>query len=181
MKNNSNILVVALILIAVLSRLIPHPFNFTPIAGIALLSGSYVQNKTMKFFIPFIIMVLSDLFLNYFVYNSSIFNYGINVGVYVALFLIVGIGAMIPKSRNFVSIGVSSLAASILFFIITNFDSWLTIPNLYSKDLNGMMTAYAAGIPFFGNTILGDLFYSFSLFGVMHLASRYYKQVSFAK
>ena len=181
MKNNSNILVIALIIVAVISRLIPHPFNFTPIAGIALLSGSYIQNKAGKFFIPVLIMMISDVLLNYFVYSESALNFGFNFGVYISLILIVLIGNKIPSSRKVVSIGVASLSASILFFLITNFESWLVIPNLYTKDFSGLMTAYAAGIPFFGNTILGDLFYSFTLFGIMHLVLKSKKQITFAK
>ena len=51
-----------------------------------------------------------------------------------------------------------SLVASTLFFLITNGAVWYANPT-YSQDVNGLILAYAAGLPFFLNFLLGTVAY----------------------
>ena len=44
-----DITILSLIVLAVLTRLIPHPPNIAPITGIALFAGSRFDNKKMAF------------------------------------------------------------------------------------------------------------------------------------
>ena len=63
MGNKMNkFLVLGIIILGILTRLIPHPPNFTPILSFALLSGVYSKNN-LGIFIPISIMLLSDMFL----------------------------------------------------------------------------------------------------------------------
>ncbi|MEM1217118.1 MAG: DUF6580 family putative transport protein, partial [Bacteroidota bacterium] len=66
--------------------------------------------------------------------------------------------------------------ASVVFFLLTNAASWQLDP-VYSKDLAGLGAAYVAGIPFFMNTIAGDLLYSGVLFGGYAWYQQRYGQV----
>ena len=50
------------IILGVLSRLIPHPANFTPILAIALFGGTYLNKKT-ALWVPLVALIISDLFL----------------------------------------------------------------------------------------------------------------------
>ena len=148
----NNLSVFLIILLAVAARLIPHPPNFVPIGALALFSGSNFKKKT-AYLIPLSAMFLSDIFLGL---HSTIFF------VYLSFILITFIGNRI-KSLKFSSLLLASLGSSILFFLITNFGVWVLF-SFYPKTFNGLIQCYTMAIPFFRNTVLGDLFYSFFFF-----------------
>lgn len=144
----------ALVLGAVLMRLVPHPPNLAPIGALALFSGATMPN-IIGFTLPLIAMVLSDLFLGF--HTTVPFVYG-------SFILITGIGYLLHKKITPLKVGLGSLVGSILFFIITNFGVWVT-SSMYTKNMNGILKAYLMGLPFFRNTLIGDLFYNMVLFG----------------
>ena len=145
MKINKTHFIVGIIIIAILSRLIPHPPNFTPVTAVALFSIINFKNKYIAISIPIICLFVSDLIL-----GISL----INLFVYFSFILISGIGYLFGKI-NLKSILLSSL----IFFFVTNFGVWLIG---YPKTLEGFIACYIAAIPFFGWTVAGDLFYSYS-------------------
>ena len=145
MKINRTHFIVGIIIIAILSRLIPHPPNFTPVTAVALFSIINFKNKYIAVSIPIICLFVSDLIL-----GISL----INLFVYFSFILISGIGYLFGKI-NLKSILLSSL----IFFFVTNFGVWLIG---YPKTLEGFIACYIAAIPFFGWTVAGDLFYSYS-------------------
>jgi len=133
-----------LIFIATVSRLIPHPPNFTPITAIALFSITKLDNKFLASLTPLICLYISDLFLGF---------YTINIFVYMSFALISLLGYYIGK------INLSSvILSSLIFFLISNFGVWILG---YPKTIDGFLTCYYVAIPFFGFTIMGDLIYSF--------------------
>ena len=142
MKKNH--LIIGLIVLAILTRLIPHPPNFAPITGIALFSAINFNNRFFKFFIPLISLVIFDLIIGFSL---------VNIFVYLSFIVIVLVGNHFKKIKL-----KSILISSVVFFIISNFGVWLIG---YPKTVNGIIMCYTAAIPFFINTILGDLFYSF--------------------
>jgi len=145
MKINKTHFIVGIIIIAILSRLIPHPPNFTPVTAVALFSIINFKNKYIAISIPIICLFVSDLIL-----GISL----INLFVYFSFILISGIGYLFGK------INIKSvLLSSIVFFLFTNFGVWLIG---HPKTFEGLMTCYIAAIPFFGYTLVGDLFYSYS-------------------
>jgi hypothetical protein len=70
-----------------------------------------------------------------------------------------------------VRIGLAAVAGSVSFFIITNFGMWL-FSGFYPLTPAGLAACYVAAIPFFQNTLAGDLFYATLLFGGFALAER---------
>ncbi|MBT4121398.1 hypothetical protein HOE31_00385, partial [bacterium] len=58
----------------------------------------------------------------------------------------------------------STLALSILFFLATNFAVWFFSP-WYSHDLNGLLMTFTLAIPFFKNSLMGNVFFTSVLFG----------------
>ena len=145
MRLNKVHIVTGIIIIAIISRLIPHPPNFTPITAVALFSIINFKNKYVGLSIPIICLFLSDLIIGISV---------INLFVYFSFLLISGIGHLYGKiSLKYV------LFSSLTFFFVTNFGVWLIG---YPNTLEGLATCYIAAIPFFGWTIAGDLFYSYS-------------------
>lgn len=83
--------------------------------------------------------------------------------------LIALIGLWLKKHKRVGFILGSSLFSSILFFIITNFGVWAPSSNWYPHTLNGLIECYTLAVPFFRNTILGDLGYTVILFGGFEL------------
>ncbi|MAT79656.1 MAG: hypothetical protein CBD98_001565 [Flavobacteriaceae bacterium TMED238] len=145
MKISKIYFVTAIIVVAVLSRLVPHPPNFTPITAVALFSIINFKNKYLGLSIPIICLFISDLILgisliNFFVYFS---------------FILISVVGYLLKKINITSI----LASSLIFFTVTNFGVWLIG---YPNTIEGFIACYVAALPFFGWTIAGDLFYSYS-------------------
>ena len=84
--------------------------------------------------------------------------------VYVSFALSVCLGFLVRKRPGYVTVFTASLAGSVLFFLLSNFGVWLD-GTLYPLTTAGLYTCYVAAIPFFRNTLLGDLFYAGLLFG----------------
>ena len=155
------LIIITFIFIAVLFRLVPHMPNFTPITAAALFAGVFLADKKLAFIIPLAAMAISDLFLGFTL--TSLF-------VYTAIILI-GIIGIYSKKMNIKTILISSIS----FFIITNFGVWLI---WYPQTLEGLLECYTLAIPFFRNSLLGDLFYSGVLYyGFQFVSKRYFKTV----
>lgn len=154
LKNYHKLTAVAgIVIIAFIFRLLPHPPNFAPIAALALFSAVNIDG-VLAYIIPLLSMLLSDIVLGF--HSTMIFVY--------SAFLLTGfLGRLLKKKNNAVKLLFVSLLSSVLFFIITNFGVWLT-GSMYPKNFSGLMEAYFLGIPFFRNTMLGDMFYSFTFF-----------------
>src|SRR4051794_10307381 len=152
----------AAILGAAALRLVPHPPNFAPIAAMALFSGAYLPRRALTFAAPLAALFLSDLVLG--------FYHGMAT-VYFATGLIVLIGWWVSSRRSIVRIAAAALASSILFFILTNLGMW-AFSGFYPRTAAGLAACYVAAIPFFQNTLAGDLFFTGLLFGGFALAER---------
>lgn len=142
-----------IIFMAAFSRIIPHPPNLAPIAALSLFSGAKLDGKR-SYFIPLAAMLLSDLFLGF--HSTMPFVYG-------SFFVIVLLGKLIKRNENFKMLTTFSITSSVLFFLVTNFGVWLT-SGMYVNNLNGLLNAYLMGLPFFKATIIGDFFYTISIF-----------------
>lgn len=149
-----------IILLAALSRLLPHPPNFTPIVAMGLMGGIYLNNKQLAIIVPLVAMFVSDVVLGF---------HGTMIWVYSSI-VMVTLFASILKPK-FTSIGLASFTASIFFFLVTNFGVWMS-GTFYPKTLSGLATCYVAGIPFLQNAIVGDLIFTTILFGAFELAKR---------
>ncbi len=167
------LLLVALIFAAVLTRLIPHPPNFSPIEAVALFGGAYFAKRSWALIVPLVAMFASDLLLG--LLNGGIYwSYFASAGyllVYacIALSTVLGFGLRGKVSAGRV-LGYG-LAGSLLFFLVTNFGTWLG-SSMYPQNGAGLIAAYVAGIPFFQWTVAGTLFYSALLFGGFELLRR---------
>lgn len=155
------IIAAVLILFAAFSRLIPHPANFTPIAAIALFSGVYL-NKKYFLVIPVAAMLLSDIFLGF--HQTMIWVYG-------SFAVIALIGLWLKSHKNAGYIFGTTLVSSIIFFVITNFGVWAT--GYYGYSSSGLAECYTMAIPFFKNSVAGDLVYVTAMFGIYELVAHY--------
>lgn len=147
-----------IIAIAVGLRLLPHLPNIAPIGAMALFGGAYL-NKKYALIIPLIAMFISDIFLGF--HSTMLYVYG--------SFLLIGfMGIWLSQRKSIGIIAGASLVSSLVFFIITNFGVWIS-GGLYPKTLSGLIECYVYALPFFRNTILGDLFYVGIFFGSYEL------------
>ncbi len=152
----------AAIACAAVFRLVPHPPNFSPIAAMALFSGAYLPRRALAFAAPLAALFLSDLVLGF--YPGIAF-------VYASVALTVVIGWAISTKRSAPRIASAAVAGSVLFYVLTNFGTWLTT-DMYPKTIEGLAACYVAAIPFFQNTLAGDLVFTALLFGVFAAAER---------
>jgi hypothetical protein len=150
------IFVVILITIGVVSRLLPHLPNFTPIVAIALFGGVYLSRKAAVV-IPLLAMAVSDIFIGR-------YEIGLMISVYGSFLVCVLVGFWLKNNKKWYTTLGCTILGSVLFFIITNFAVWAFTP-WYAKDISGLIQCYLMALPFFRGTLLGDLFYVFLFFG----------------
>ena len=150
------------IFVAAALRLVPHPPNFTPIGAMALFGGAYFGRRALAFAAPLGALLLSDAILGF--HSGMPFVYG-------SVALVVLIGWAVAKRMTALTIAGAAVASSVLFFAVTNFGTWLT-SGMYPQTLSGLAACYAAAIPFFQNTLAGDLIFSALLFGGFALLER---------
>ncbi|MCU0354094.1 MAG: hypothetical protein MUD08_10220 [Cytophagales bacterium] len=170
-----------MVLLAALSRLLPHPDNFTPVGAMALFGGAYFANRWAAVAVPLLSMWFSDLVLNnvfYRAYNPSFawFTPG-GYWIYGSILLTVVLGWLMLRKVTVMRVAAASLSASVLFFVVTNFGVWLG-GDMYPQTFEGFTACYVAALPFFRNAALGDLVYCAVMFGVFALAQRRFPVLS---
>lgn len=157
---NRFLLLTGMILAAALSRFVPHPVNFAPIGAIALFAGAHFGDKRAAFLVPLVALFIGDLVTGLHILMPF---------VYGCFALNVILGFWIKRQKSITRVLTATILGAVAFFIVTNFGSWLAYET-FPKTTPGLIACYAAGLPFFFNSLLGDLFYSAVLFGGLALA-----------
>lgn len=171
-------IIVLMIVAAAATRFMPHPPNFTPIGGMALFGAAHFTKKYWAYLIPFLALWFSDLILNNVVYAE--YQTGFTLITSFAMFnflafgLIVLMGSNVLKKINLKSVVGASVAGSMIFFLVSNLGVWFTSPVHYANGLAGLGTAFTLGVPFFWNTLAGDLVYVGIMFGGFELVKNMY-------
>src|SRR5215471_8615509 len=152
------------VIFAVLARipsLMPHGWNFAPVTAALLYFGARGPRRQM--WAPVALLALSDLLLDKYVYAYA-FSWDLLLtwAWYAAMILL---GGGLRQKLSVLRVGGAALAGSVSFFLISNFGVWAA-GTMYPKTMAGLMTCYAAGVPFFRHTVEGDLVYSAAMFGL---------------
>lgn len=162
-KNYNSLIVIALILLASLSRVVPHQPNFTPVLAIMLFAGVYLPKKYVLA-VPLLVMAFTDFHLGF--HNTMLFTWG--------SFILIGLlGLVVKKKKNIVTVLGSSLLGGILFYVVTNFGVFI-MNAWYPHTWEGLLQCYVAGIPFFRNTLLSSVVYTSVLFGSYEIINLFY-------
>jgi hypothetical protein len=161
------VLALALISIAVATRLLPHWPNFTALGAAALFSGAFYKRKSFALVIPLLALFISDLVINNVVY-ASYYDGFIYAGV--AFAVLIGSYASISKSKP-QNLALAGLSSALFFYLLTNFGAWLGSP-LYAQNFGGLIASYVAGLPFLINGAIATLVYSFGIFGLHWYTSK---------
>jgi hypothetical protein len=73
-------------------------------------------------------------------------------------------------------VGGAAFVCSAQFFVLTNFATWviggLKHSPWHTPGLAGLLQTYTLGLPFWGRTLAGDLFFSAALFSIYELVAR---------
>jgi Family of unknown function (DUF6580) len=159
--------VLGMIGLAAVLRILPHPWNFTPVGATALFSGAMVKDRRWALLFPLAALFAGDVFI------------GIHklILVVYAIFLInVAIGWWLKRRRTVARIGGATLLGSAQFFVVTNFAVWAMLGS-FPHTLAGLAACYLAGLPLFWNTLAGDAVYTAAMFGGFALAERMVPQL----
>lgn len=158
---NSERLALGLIVLGVLSRLLPHPPNMTAVVGVTLLGAYAIRNGWLAALVPVAVMALADVILGW--HGSALFTYaGMLCGTLIGRWLLTKLSVL--------RLGGAALLASLAFFLVSNF--YVFLSGFYGYGVDGLLACYIAAIPFFGNSLIGDLGSTAILFGLFVLARR---------
>src|SRR5229473_3328724 len=179
------ILILAIIILAAVVRLAPHPWNFTPVGAIALFSGAMVRDRRLAFLFPLMVMFATDAIIGFnklspLVYASFVLSVLIGRAVVGARFSAsqrAKRGSQSGSETNAKTGALPRIAAatflgSLQFFLITNFGVWAFLGS-YPRTSAGLAACFLAGVPLFWNTLAGDAVYTTLLFGAFFLAERF--------
>ena len=157
------------VLAAILLRLLPHPWNVTPLGAMFLFSGATFRSRKESLLVPLAALLLSDYAVIHFLYGGT---FGWFSPYTWAGFLLVGlIGWTLRGNMPWARVLVASLAGSVTFFMVSNYGVWAG-GKLYAPTLGGLVDCYVAALPFFRNSVFGDLAYAALMFGSYHLLLR---------
>jgi hypothetical protein len=152
----------ALVVGAALTRLIPHPWNVTPIGAMALFGGAHFANKRLAVLIPFGALLIGDIVTGF---------HGLMPFVYGGFALYIALGMALRDRISALRVTGAVGTGGVLFFLVTNFGVlWLL--GTYPPTGAGLLACYAAGLPYLGATLLGDALFSTALFGGWALVTR---------
>ena len=163
----NKLIIPAIIIFAAFTRLMPHPPNFTPIIAMGLFGGAYLKDKRWALMLPVIAMLISDLFLGF---------HGTMIWVYGSLIIITAMGFLLNSGVTLKNGAIATIGGSLLFFLVTNFGVWAS-GSFYPKTVEGLISCYSAGIPFFGNTLASSVFYSGLMFFGYEQIRKYFPMV----
>lgn len=150
----------ALIALGILSRLLPHPPNVTPIAALGLFAGARGRSRA-AWTVPLLSLLATDFWLGGYDPIAMLF-------VYFGFACSSGIGWLwLRHHRSMTRITAAAVAMSTAFFLLSNFGCWLS--GMYPPTAEGLIECYLQGLPWFGASLLGDVFYSLAIIGIFDL------------
>jgi hypothetical protein len=155
---------IGMVVLGACARLLPHPWNFTPLMAIGLFAGSHARKTSSGILTTLSALALSDAVMGF--YSGFWYVYG-------AMLIPVLLGRLIRNRSGVGAIFATALASSLSFFLFTNFMVWAMSKQLYPHTIAGLTASYVAGIPFYRTQLLGDAFYTLAMFGGYELLRRF--------
>ena len=161
--NRRILLALFLVALAAGMRLVPHPWNLTPVGAVALFSGACFERRWWSVLVPLVALLAGDVFIGFHVLMPV---------VYATIALIAVLGMLLRDRRSTpLAVAGAAIGSATLFYLTTNFAVW-AILGTYPMTFAGLVLCYVAGIPFYGTQLSGDLLYSGLLFGTFVWAER---------
>jgi hypothetical protein len=126
-----------------LARLIPHPFNLTPVAALGLFGGARLRSW-LAYALPLFVMAISDLVLWLIQghHDFTLLKYAFNPWVYASFLVAVLAGRVLLRDGGARRIAVISVLVSVQFFLVTNFGVWMAASVDPSSLTDGAAVVY---------------------------------------
>ncbi len=160
------------LLLAVLSRVLPHAFhatgmNITAVGGSLLFFGA--RRPRWQALIAMLTLAATDYYLTVYAYGFPfrVSSYLATWAWYAAICLL-GSG-LLAKQTTALRVGAAVLASATSFFVLSNFMVWLG-GGMYPMTLGGLGTCYVAAIPFYANDLISTGLVAGAFFGLPALA-----------
>ncbi len=147
-----------LVVVAVASRVLPHPDNVTAVGGLAVFAGAMFRDRRLALGLPLAVLALSDAFIGMHVLLPL---------VYASFALSVLIGRWLATSRTVPGVAGATLLGAVQFYLVTNFANWLVYDLPTGR---GLVECYLSAVPFFRNSLAGDCGTVAVLFGLVWVA-----------
>jgi hypothetical protein len=161
-NRNSSLIAGALVLFAIATRVLfnqLHIYNFNAVMSAGLFAGAFLGARRVGIIIPLIAMFVTDLVI-------GMYDWHLMLAVYGSLAAASLIGTWYAKNATLPRFTASVFGGSLLFFLVTNGAVWFFAGDaIYPHTIAGLVQCYAAGLPFYKNTLAGDMLWSVVLFG----------------
>jgi hypothetical protein len=165
------LIIICIILLLAASRLLKHPYNFTPITAMSIFAGCYLR-KHWGLVFPLGAMLLGDFFIGF-------YDWKLMAAVYVGIGISFYVGWYLRNGLVWYSVPLAALVSSVSFFIVSNVAVWFFY-EWYPHTITGLTQCFALAIPFFKNSLAGDLIYTMVVFGAYEAAKKYFmRQITF--
>lgn len=154
-----------IIVIAVLTRFIPHLPNFSPVYGALLFGGANLKKRDSIWF-GTLLLGASDIVLTNFMYHLNI---GWGELIQMAAFASVAMTGWILRKRVTIPrFTAACLIAPLAFYVISDFGVWVGF-HTYPPTFAGLVACYVAAIPFQGRITASTVLFAGILFGTQQL------------
>ncbi len=152
----------ALVVLSIIARLLPHPPNLSPVGATALFGGAKLS-RPWNYLAPLFVLFVTDIFLGF---------HGTMVYVYSSFLITAFLGdKVLRKNPGILPVATVSLASSVIFYLVSNFGVWRE-GLMYPHTWAGLIECYVAAIPFFRNTLIGDLAFGVGFFALYQWAEK---------
>lgn len=159
-----------LIVFAVLSRVVPHPWmNFTAVGAGLLFFGARRPLREMA--LPVLALIGTDYYLTTVFYHYAFHTsaYLITWAWYAAVVILGRI--LLHRQASVTRVIAAPIIASTSFFIISNYAVWIG-SLMYPHTMAGLTACYAVALPFYRNDLLSTTLITGLAFGLPAAARR---------
>ena len=160
-----------LLVVAVLSRLMPHPdwWNFTAVGGALLYFGA--RRSWREMLAPLAALMATDYVLTVFTYHYA-FRWQAYVTTWAWYLAVMALGWILLRTRTtFLRVAAGVVLGPTSFFLVSNYGVWAA-GDMYPRTVGGLITCYAAAIPFYRNDLISTAIVAGLAFGVPVLVRR---------
>lgn len=168
-----NLTIVGIVILAGLSRVIPHVPGFVPVTAATILAGSVISRKGLAVVATLFSVWISDLILNNTIYSEYYEGFTWFTPGFVYMFSAYAIISLasttLSTSDSPVKIAGFSVGGSLVFWLLSNFSVWAA--GSYGTEFGGFVMCYEAAIPFLERSLLADAVFTFALFYGFQFAS----------
>ena len=150
--------IIFITLILVLSRIIPHPPNFTPILAGIIFLPFIKKDLAFSIIAPLAAMLISDLIIG--MHSLMLWTY--------APIIFLSCLTYYFNQDSILRIGTLAVVSPMVFFLVSNFGVWIS-GSSYTEDMSGLIECYFNAIPFYASSAISCLLFT-ALFYFLRLA-----------